>query len=406
MIKTVLIIGGSHAGGQLAIQLRKNGWEGIIKIISDEPSIPYHRPPLSKAYLAGEKQLDEIKIRPQSVYEKNTIEFMLNTRVTGIDTNLQSVQLEDGRQLSFTKLALTTGAKVRKINIPGADLPGVCYLRNTADVDVIRQYCGEGKNAVIIGGGYIGLETAAVLRKLNMNVTLLETMPRILQRVTTEDISSFYHRVHTEEGLNIVTDASVADIAGTAAVESVNCADGSSYKADLVIVGIGVLPNTDLAEQAGLEINNGIVVDEFARTSNLNIVAAGDCTYHYNPIYQKHMRLESVQNANDQASVAAATICGQLEPYKALPWFWSDQYDMKMQIAGLSQGFDRVIIRGDISNGRSFSAFYILGDQLLAVDAVNQPQAFMFGKKNIGTDAIIDIESLHDESVDFKQLLS
>ena len=252
---------------------------------------------------------------------------------------------------------------------------------------------------------YIGLETAAVLRKLNMNVTLLEAMPRILQRVTTQDISSFYHRVHSEEGLNIVTDATVTDISGSTKVESVNCADGSQYAADLVIVGIGVIPCTELAEKAGLEINNGIVVDEFARTSNPNIVAAGDCTYHFNPIYQRHMRLESVQNANDQASVAAASLCGQLQPYRALPWFWSDQYDMKLQIAGLSQGFDRVIVRGDIHSGRSFSAFYLKNDQLLAVDAVNQPQAFMFGKKTIGTESTIAVDRLADESVDLKQVI-
>jgi 3-phenylpropionate/trans-cinnamate dioxygenase ferredoxin reductase component len=405
MSKDCLIIGASHTAAQLALGVRRQGWEGRIVVVGDESCLPYHRPPLSKAYLSSEKEYHDLLIRPQGAYEKAKVHFKLGVRAEAIDRESKSVRLDNGEHLHYDKLALTVGARPREITLPGSDKEGVFYLRRLNDADRIRRYVGHGKHAVIIGGGYIGLETAASLRKAGMQVTVLEALPRVLDRVTTEEISTFYQRIHGEEGVNIVTDVGVESIQGAGAAESVACSDGNIFPADLVIVGIGVLPNIELAEAAGLEVGNGIVVDEYARTSDPDIVAAGDCSWHYNPIYDRHIRLESVQNAIEQANVAAATICGKFSAYRALPWFWSDQYDVKLQIAGLSQGYDQVIIRGDIMAGRSFAAFYLREKRLLAVDAVNRPKEFMLGKRIISSALDLDISSLADESIALSNLI-
>lgn len=399
-----IIVGGSHAAAQVVSSLRLNKWEGKITLVSADNFLPYHRPPLSKAYLSGEKNLEEIMIRPPNFYERSEVEAILGTRVTAIDRANKRVHLDNHTDLSYTKLVLTTGAKVRKINVPGHNLPGVFYLRDLNDVDHIREFVGHAKNVAIIGGGYIGLEAASALRGLNMNVTVLEALPRVLQRVTAPEVSAFYTRVHSEEGVNILTNASVQSIDGDYKVKSVTTADGQTIPADLVIVGIGIIPDIEIAEQAGLEINNGLVVDEFGRTSDHDILAAGDCTYHYNPIYDISLRLESVQNATDQSRVVANTICGKLEPYKALPWFWSDQYDLKLQIAGLSQGFDQVVIRGSTESGRSFACFYYKEGQLIAVDAVNRPKEFMASKKALAEKRNANPELVADESVDIQDV--
>lgn len=401
-----VIIGGSHAAAQLAPSLRQNGWEGDITIVSAEPVLPYHRPPLSKTYLSGDKTLHDILIRPKNYYEQNKIHTQLGVTVTDIDRATKKVMLNDGAELSYTKLALTTGSKVRKISIPGSDLNGVFYLRDMNDVDNIRRFVGKGKKAVIVGGGYIGLETAAALRKTGMDVTVLEALPRVLQRVTAPEVSAFYSRVHSEEGVKILTDTAIESISGSNHAEAVHCADGTILPADVVIIGIGILPVTDLAEAAGLTVDNGIVVDEFARTNDHDIVAAGDCTMHYNPIYDRHLRLESVQNAVDQAKVAAATLCDKLEPYSALPWFWSDQFDLKLQIAGLSQGFDQVVIRGDIEKSRSFAAFYLQAGRLIAVDAINSPKEFMLSKRALVNVITPDVNKLADTGVTIQDALS
>jgi 3-phenylpropionate/trans-cinnamate dioxygenase ferredoxin reductase subunit len=399
-----VIVGASHAAAALAGQLRQGGWEGRISIVGDEPIPPYHRPPLSKAYLAGEQHADQLLIRPATFYEQKDIDLVLGTRITTLDRASKTLTLEDGGSIPYTKLALTTGARVRTLDaLPGHALDGVFYLRDLNDVDRLRGYVGKGKSAVIIGGGYIGLETAASMRSLGMEVTVVEAMSRVLQRVTAEEVSAFYHRVHTEEGVRILTDAAVEGLEGSGSVEAVKLADGRSIAADVVVIGVGVVPNIELAQQAGLDVDNGIVVDEFARTSDPDIVAAGDCTFHYNPIYDRHIRLESVQNATDQAKVAANALCGTLEAYHALPWFWSDQYDLKLQIAGLSQGYDRVVMRGDSESGRSFAAFYFAGDRLLAVDAVNRPREFMLARKALGAGQGADPDLLGDDDADLKQ---
>lgn len=403
--KNCIVVGASHAAAQVAISLRQQGWEGAITLLSDEYVLPYHRPPLSKDYLSGAKSLNDILIRPASVYQAARVGFGLGMRVEEIDRHNKKIYLDDGQSLSYDKLVLTTGGHVRKLPIPGAQLPGVFYLRSIADAEKIKAYTGIGKKAVIIGGGYIGLETAAMLKTIGMDVTVMEAMGRVLQRVTTKEISAFYSKVHSDEGVNIATQATVKSIEGHKKVEKVVCADGQEYEADLVIIGIGVLPATGLAESAGLAVENGIKVNEFAQTSDPDIFAAGDCTNHFNPIYGRHIRLESVQNAVDQATIAAGSICGNTKPYNALPWFWSDQYDIKLQIAGLSEGFDKVVVRGDIANGRSFAAFYLRSGKILAVDAVNKPQEFIWGKKLILGKTKVDETMLADESIHIKKLL-
>jgi 3-phenylpropionate/trans-cinnamate dioxygenase ferredoxin reductase subunit len=400
-----VIVGASHAGTQLSLSLRQGGWEGPIVLLGDEPVKPYQRPPLSKAILSGEKTPEQIPIRPAAVIENAGVELMLGNKVESINREQKRLYLNDGRALDYDKLALTLGAYPSTVLLAGSDKAGVHYLRKLADVEQIRPFMGRGKSAVIVGGGYIGLEAGAILRQTGMSVTVLEALPRVLQRVTAPVVSDFYERLHREEGLDIVTGALVTSIEGENHVEHVHCADGSKYDADLVIIAVGVLPHTRLAAEAGLDVEDGILVDEFTQTSDPDIVAAGDCTRHFNPIYQRRVRLESVQNAMDQAKTAAATLNGDPQRYHALPWFWSDQFDVKLQIAGLSQGYDNIVQRGDPAIGRSFSVFYFLGDRLLAVDAINRPGEFMMGKKLILAETAVDKFRLADESVPVKDLL-
>ena len=370
-----IIIGGSHAAAQLAPSLRQEGWEGEILLISDDNYLPYHRPPLSKAYLSGDADAESLLIRSKTMYEKFNIDFLLNTKVEKIDRDEKCVYLSTGTTLEYTKLAICTGASVRKLPIPGNELKGVHYLRNLADAEGVKADIKPGGNAVIIGGGYIGLETAALLRKTGMEVSILETMDRVLQRVTSDEISEFYTRVHTEEGVKIKTGVVATEIVGRERVEAVICDTGDRVDADLVIIGIGVIPNIQLAEESGLALDNGILVDEFACTSDSDIVAAGDCTNHPNPVYRRNVRLESVPNATEQAKAAAATMCGNEKAYSSLPWFWSDQYDLKLQIAGLNDGFDEVFVRGDIKNSRSFVVWYLKEGTIIAADCINRARS-------------------------------
>lgn len=402
MTKSCIIVGASHAGAQLCISLRQGGWEGPIHLIGDEPDWPYHHPPLSKDFLSGEKSTDDILIRPVALYETNGISVHLNTRVNHIDREAKTISLSGGETMSYDKLVLATGARVRKLNIPGSDLPGIFYLRDTRDVRAIKANVGTAKRAVIIGGGYIGLETAASLRKQGLEVTVLEAMDRILQRVTAPIMSDFFRRVHTEEGVQIFENEMAAKIEQEGDGLVVHTTDGGTYAADLVIVGIGVTPNTELATTADLAVENGIVVNGYCQTNDANIYAAGDVTWHHNPMFDTHLRLESVPNATEQAKVVAHHINGTPKPYDALPWFWSDQFDVKLQIAGLFQGFDNIVVRGDAKQGRSFATFYFGGDQLLAVDAVNSPREFMFARSALMKGHRVDKAILADTEANLK----
>jgi 3-phenylpropionate/trans-cinnamate dioxygenase ferredoxin reductase subunit len=399
-----VIIGASHAAANLASGLRQEGWEGRITLVGDESLPPYHRPPLSKNCLAAADAQAPL-IRPEAFYAEHRIELCLGQRAIVIDREKQQIVREKGDSLSYSHLALTTGALPRRVDIPGAWLAGVHYLRNMADVAAIHADLEGAASAVIVGGGYIGLEVAASLRAAGLRVTVLEAMPRVLQRVTAPEVSAFFTRLHSEEGVDIETGTAVSALLGDERLRAVRCEDGREFDADVAIIGIGIHPDTALAEAAGLEVNDGIVVDEFARSSDPAILAAGDCTRHFNPIYQRWMRLESVQNATEQARTAAKTIAGNPTPYRALPWFWSDQFDVKLQIAGLSAGYDRLIVRGDLQTGRSFCAAYLRDGQLIALDAVNRPRDFMAAKRAIVAGCRPDPDALADESVELKALL-
>jgi len=407
MTETCIIIGASHAAAQLTLSLRQEGWQGDILVIGDEPYIPYHRPPLSKAFLSGEKDIKGLLIRAAAIYEKNNIEFKLGVRVESIDRAHKTLTLDNGEVLNYAKLAICTGSRVRTVSLPGTHLQGIHYLRNVSDVERIKSDTSAGKKAVIVGGGYIGLETASVLKKLGMDVTVLEMAPRILARVTAPELSDFYTRVHKEEGVNIKTGIAVAGFEGSGeAVQRVVCADATHFDADLVVVGVGIVPNVELAQAAGLDVDNGILVDEYACTNDPDIVAAGDCSNHPNALYDIRLRLESVPNATEQSKTAAASICGKKKPYSALPWFWSDQYDLKLQIAGLSQGYDQVVIRGDKHNGRSFAAFYLKDGKLISADCVNRPQEFMISKRLIAEALDVCPEKLADDAISPRELMA
>ncbi len=400
-----LIVGGGHAAAQLAVSLRQNSWDGPILVVSEEAVLPYHRPPLSKGFIAGEKSLDDILLRQPEYYKTRDIQFKLNTSVVSIDTSNKHVLCENGEQLPYTKLALATGTIARKLSIPGAELNGVHYLRTAADADGIATSMADAKKAVIVGGGYIGLELAASLNKVGIKVTVLETADRVLGRVAAAPLSALYQRVHAEEGVTIKTNFSVVHFTGENSVTSVVCEDGSEFTADFVVVGIGVIPNIAIAEQAGIKIDNGIIVDEYAQTSEDDIVAAGDCTFHPNPILNRNIRLESVPNATEQAKTAAATICGLKKPYQALPWFWSDQFDLKLQITGLNHDYDAIKIRGDIQSSRSVAVFYLKNNHVIAVDCVNRAPEFAATKNALSKGFDMLIDSLEDESVAPRDLL-
>lgn len=412
MTRRVVIVGAGHAAAQLAPSLRKQGWEDEIVIIGDEPYAPYQRPPLSKEFLSGEKDDKEILIRPEAAYEKHGIELRLNQSVVAINSDENTLVLDNGEKLAYDKLALCVGARARKINLPGSDLDGVYYLRTLDDVKNIKGYLGVKKSivsprAVIVGGGYIGLETAAALTNLGVSVTVLEMQERVLARVTALEVSEFYQRVHEEEGTLIRTNVVVSHIEGRHQDSDkhplrVCCDSGESFDADLVIIGVGVIPNVELAEAAGLAVENGITVDEFAFTSDTNIVAVGDCANHPNGLLGRRLRLESVPHAVEQAKTAAASICGLKLPYISYPWFWSDQYDLKLQIAGLNQGFDQVVIRGDREGSRSFVAWYLKQGQLLAADCINRPKEFLVAKQLLSREITVDPVKLADESLDPK----
>ncbi len=406
---TAIIIGAGHAGGELAIALRNEGWEGRILLLGEEAHLPYHRPPLSKAYLAGSVEKSSLSIRPQMAYDKANVEFIGSVRVSRIDRANQRLELADGSQLAYDKLAIATGGRPRPLSVPNAAVAERCanlhYLRTLDDVEQIRAQLAPGKRLAIVGGGYIGLEVAASAIAQGLQVTVLEALPRVLQRVTAAELSAYYERKHREAGVDIRTGVQVADLEVTGdTVTAVLCADGSRLAADLVVVGIGLLANTELAAEAGLQVDNGILVDEHAQTSDPHIYAAGDCTNHPNALLGRRLRLESVPNALEQSRVAAANMAGKAKTYASVPWFWSDQYELKLKMVGLSEGFERLVLRGDPATD-SFSAFYLKGDKVLAADTVNRPQDFIAAKRLVAEGIAVTAEQLADDGRPLKELL-
>lgn len=402
--KRIVILGGGQAGAQATFSLRQWGYDGQITLVCDEPAPPYQRPPLSKAYMKGEMPEERLFFKPSAWYEDSGVDLMLSMRATAVDRGAQRVELEAGGHLDYDALIVATGSRPRPLPCPGADLENVFELRALADVERIRPTLIEGRRITIIGAGYIGLEAAAVARQMGLEVTVLEMAPRVLARVTSPVMSEFYEGEHRAQGVDIRCGAQVEALIGEdGAVTAIQLGDGSRLETDIVLFGIGILPNEELAGEAGLACNNGILVDRDARTHDPRIFAAGDCARRPLVHYGRSGRLESVHNAIEQGKLAAAAIVGRDRPVEEAPWFWSDQYDLKLQIAGLSEGYDQILLRGDPAN-RKFAAFYLKNGALIAVDAVNAAPEFLASKRLIAAGARVAPERLTDMSVSMKEI--
>ena len=376
----MLIIGAGLAGLTSAETLRSEGYEGSITLIGDETHAPYQRPPLSKGFLAGETREAQLTMRPADALAGKNIRLRLGTGVTAIDRTARQVTLDDGTTLAYDGLALCTGARLRPLPLPGADWQGVHGLRSLDDAKAIAAALETAQSVVVIGGGFIGLEVAAVARKKGKQVTVLEAADRLMARVVPPLISQFYLDLHTSHGVEVVLGAMVSELAGNnGRIAAVRTKDGREFAADLVLVGIGIMPNVELARTAGLDVDAGIVVDACGRSSDPSITAAGDCTVR-RLADGSLRRLESIQNAMEQAKSAATALLGRERPFNAAPWFWSDQYDVKLQMVGLTAGFDRMVTRGDPAT-RKFSAYYYRAGKLIAIDSLNQPGDHMNGRK-------------------------
>jgi 3-phenylpropionate/trans-cinnamate dioxygenase ferredoxin reductase subunit len=401
MISTVLIIGGGQAGAQAIDTLRREGFAGRIILVSEEPELPYQRPPLSKKFLAGELAADRLPFRHQSFYDEHRIELKLGIRAIRLDPANRRVALSNGEEIGYDRLLLCLGAISRLLSCPGSELPGVHYLRGVSDVPGIQEGLKPGARTVIIGGGYIGLEAAATARKMGCAVTVLEMADRVMNRVVASNVSEYFAHEHRSQGIKLICNTRVVRLEGGARVERVVCADGSSHEADTLVVGVGAVANMQLAADAGLQCENGIIVDEYCRTSDPAIYAAGDCTYHPSLRFDMRVRLESVDNAFEQAKTAALNLLGRPTVHDRVPWFWSDQFDNKLLIVGLSQGHDQQVTRGDPAT-RCFTVCYLKGGELQAVEAVNQPKDYMAARKLIAERARPDLGRLADPSVAMK----
>jgi 3-phenylpropionate/trans-cinnamate dioxygenase ferredoxin reductase subunit len=402
--QTTIVIGAGQAGFAISAKLRELRYPGRIILIGDEKHRPYQRPPLSKAYLLGETTIDRLQFRPERFYADNRIELLLSTRVLSVSRDRRSVTLSDGGTLSYDHLAFATGARPRLLpDEVGGGLAGVHYMRTLDDADRLAAVCRGGSKLLVVGGGYIGLEAAAVARKLGAQVTLIEAAPRILQRVASAETAGYFRALHRRHGVDLREGVGLAGLTeADGRVAGARLTDGSTIPVDLVIVGIGVLPNQELAADAGLRCDNGIVVDAFCRTKDPRITAVGDCASI--PLDDALIRLESVGHAIEHAQTAASVLMGCDQSYRPNPWFWSDQFDVKLQIAGLLTGYDRVVARGEAPGPASH--WYYSGDRLLAVDAMNDPRAYMIGKRLIQSGRSADPDAIIDLAADLKSLLA
>ena len=379
--------------------------KGQITLVGEEPHLPYQRPPLSKDYLLGNTDAERILYRPKAFYEQSPVTLELSVRVQSIDPALKTVQLADGRTFPYEALILATGARVRKLPVPGAELDGICYLRTLADVDDIGKRLATAQKVMVIGAGFIGLEFASVASKLGKEVTVLEAMERVMARVVEPELSKFFTDLHQSHGVDIITGAQVDEFIGIDGhVSGVKTASGQQLETELVVVGIGVLPNQELAEQAGLSCGNGIMIDAYGQTSAANIYACGDCASYEHPFAEQAVRLESVQNAGDQARAVAAKIAGKDKPYVSVPWFWSDQYDVKLQMAGLTVGCDSHVVRGELASG-SFSLWHYRDGRLRAVEAISAPRDYVVGRMLLEKQKNPSPQQASDSQFNLKSLL-
>ena len=398
-----VIIGAGQAGAQGAQSLRAAGYQGRIVLIGEEPVPPYQRPPLSKAYLQGTLGAERLALKPDAFFAQNGIDLRLGARAGAIDRSNARVEIEGGERIPYDRLLIATGAPPRRLNCQGTELAGVHYLRTSADCEGLRPAIAGARRIVIVGAGYIGLEVAASARKAGRDVTVLEAQPRVLQRVAGPEISAFFDALHRAHGVDLRLGAMLAGFEGRGKIERAVLATGVRINCDAVLIGVGAAPATSLAVEAGLAVDNGVATDEYARTSDPAIFAAGDCASHPSRLYGRRMRLESVPNAIEQAKVAGANMAGGSLVYDATPWFWSDQYDVKMQTAGVAEGADAAIIRGDPAAAR-FSVWSLKDGRVLAVDAINDPGSFLASKKIIAAKSPVDAKRLADPATDLKSL--
>jgi 3-phenylpropionate/trans-cinnamate dioxygenase ferredoxin reductase subunit len=404
MYERIVIVGAGQAAVQAVDTLRRRGFAGKLTLIGAEQWPPYQRPPLSKKYLAGALERERLLIRPAGFFSDHAVTTHFGARVTDIAPRERHVRLDDGLVVPFDALMLATGAQPRRLPVPGADLEGVQYLRTIADADRIRADCRNGGRLLIVGGGYIGLEVAATARELGMEVTVLEMAERVMNRVTCPEVSAFYEAEHERHGVQIRCNERVRALHGdarTGRVRSVLTEAGGEYPADVVLIGVGVAPADELARAAGLECENGVVTEAHCRTSHEAIYAAGDCASHLNRRYGRHLRLESVDNAFEQGTTVALNLMGNETLHDKLPWFWSDQFDLKLVIVGVAQGYDTVVVRGAPAS-RSFSACYLRGGELIAIDTVNAPKDQMAARKLIAAQARPNLGKLADPAIALK----
>jgi 3-phenylpropionate/trans-cinnamate dioxygenase ferredoxin reductase subunit len=400
----MVIVGAGQAGGDLACALRQQGFGGTVTLIGEELHPPYRRPPLSKTFLSGEATLESLYLRAPDTYVEQRIECRLGVGVESIDRQVHSLRLFDGSELHYGKLVLATGGRPRTLSLTNAGYPNVHYIRTIDDIQRLRSYFRAGARLGVIGGGYIGLEAASIGSKMGLDVTLIEALPRVLARVAGPELSAFYERIHRAHGVRILTGIGVHSLEGDGHVDTLVLSDENRLPVDLLIVGIGLIPNTELAEAAGLQIANGIAVGPDMRTSDPHIFAIGDCCSHQNTFLERRVRLESVSSVAEQARITAAVLCGKPVPPAGVPWFWSDQYDLRLQIVGLSEGYDQLVVRGDLST-TSFSLFYLKGGLVICADTVNRPAEFAVAKKLVAGRTPVAAARLADESVPLKALV-
>jgi 3-phenylpropionate/trans-cinnamate dioxygenase ferredoxin reductase subunit len=403
MPEHLIIAGGGQAATQAAQSARQAGFGGNISLLSEETSLPYQRPPLSKKFLAGEIDAERLLLKPAEFYRKRDIDLLLDTRVDAVDASAREVSLSDGRELAFSHLLLATGAEPRRLELPGTELGGVHYLRSIDDVTAIRREFAPGKRLVIVGAGYIGLEVAAVAIESGLSVTVLEADARVMSRAVCPEVSRFYADYHRQRGVDLRLRASLKAFHGDTSVREAELSQDERLACDLVVIGIGIRPRTRLAEQAGLRIDDGISVDACCRTEAPGVFAAGDCASIPHPWIGRRIRLESVHNAIEQGKAAGASIAGVDAAFDSIPWFWSDQYDLKLQIAGLSSGYDTTVVRGDIDGG-SFSVFYLAGGRVIAVDAINDARMFIMAKQRLGEKPRWPVEAIADTDCDLSRM--
>ena len=407
MYQRIVIVGAGQAAMQAVDTLRRRGFTGELTLVGDEPWPPYQRPPLSKKYLAGSVDRERLLIRPAAFFADHAVTTHFGRRVTDIARRARHVRLDDGLVLPYDALLLATGSRPRPLLAPGRELAGVHYLRTIADADRIRAECAAGGRIVIIGGGYIGLEVAATARERGMEVTVLEMAPRVMSRVTSPEVSAFYEAEHARHGVRIRCNENVRALHGdarTGRVRAVLTEGGGEYAADLVIAGVGVAPADELAQAAGLECENGVVTDAHCRTADEAIYAAGDCASHLNRQYGRHLRLESVDTAFEQGTTVALNLLGTETVHDKVPWFWSDQFDLKLIIVGVGAGYDRAIVRGSPAT-RSFSICYLRGGELVALDSINTPKDQMAARKLIAAHVRPQPEKLADPAIPLKDAL-